>query len=365
MKLKKVIAAVLCAAVCLSFTGCVKNESPVVMSYGDRTVTADVYTYWLCTYKAYYLYTYSDVTDSEEFWTSEVTDGVTAEQYFRDMINENVKLSLVSAKLCDDLGLTVPDEFYDSLDDYMSDLLTEYADGNKSMLNLALSEFGINDKKLREIFATEQLSTILFNHMYGDGGTETVTDEMRDEYYRSGAYTRVQQIFINNAYVYEYDEDGNYTYDDDGNIVRSEMTGELLDAENAKVDAVKKGIALGEDFDELYLEYSEDQSYPNGYYLTPTTDFIDEVVSAAFSLDVGDTIRLESDYGTHFLKCLELDDKAWENEENSDFFDSFETDVETYLFRKYVMSYIDEVTVDEDALAEFDFINATPNYSFS
>lgn len=365
MKLTKIIAAALCAVLCLSLPGCVKKESPVVMSYGNRTVTADAYTYWMCTYKAYYLATYSDVKDTEEFWTSEIMEGITAEKLFSDMIAENVKLSLVSAALCDDLGLTVPDEYYSNLDAYITDLIENYADGNKSMFNMALSEFGVNEKKLRELFATEQLSTTLFDHMYGEGGTETITDEMRDEYYRSGAYTRVQQIFINNAYVYEYDEDGNYVYDDDGNIMRSEMTGETLDQKNAAVDAVRVGIASGEDFDELYNKYSEDKSYPGGYYFTPTTDFIDSVVSAAFELEVGDTIRVESEYGTHFLKCLELDDKAWEKEANSDFFDKFETDLQSYLFRNYVLGFIDEVTVNEEELAKLDFKTATPNYSFS
>ena len=112
-------------------------------------------------------------------------------------------------------------------------------------------------------------------------------------------------------------------------------------------------------FNELLNKY-----YENGYYLTRNIQFIDEVVDAAFSLEIGEWTKLETSVGTHYVKRLEMDTSPWADTANSDFFSSFETTVTNEFFGQYLDSFANEVIVNEEALAQFDLKSAEVNYIF-
>ena len=67
--------------------------------------------------------------------------------------------------------------------------------------------------------------------------------------------------------------------------------------------------------------------YENGFYLSATTDYpVPELVTAALSLEVGEYAKIESEYGIHFILKYPLDEKAYEKEENTDWFGDLEAD---------------------------------------
>lgn len=128
----------------------------------------------------------------------------------------------------------------------------------------------------------------------------------------------------------------------------------------AQIDAE---LAEGKDFLEVYENYSEDTYYKNGYYLTRQIDFIPEVVDAAFELQVGESVKVSSDYGTHWVYRVEMDERPYANEENIDFFTTIESDAEDADLRAFLDFLIPQVEVNEEEIEKFSIRDAAINYS--
>ena len=160
------------------------------------------------------------------------------------------------------------------------------------------------------------------------------------------------------------DEDDMAVYTEDGLQKTVPLSGELLQEQNAKIEASDCALADGTPFEEVYLTYSEDLYYENGYYLTRETGFVSGVVSSAFDLNVGEWVSVEFDYGTHYIMRLDLDPSPWADEKNSDFFSDFNDDVAAELFSRLIEAELDRVTVDEELLAGFSLADSPINYRF-
>lgn len=361
----KKTAVFLSAAVLLAssvLTSC-RSGGEAVLSYGDSIITDNQFTYYLATYKNVYLNTYSDVKDSDAFYAGILPDGRTGEQYLFDQTVENVSMSLVCMELFDKNGLTLSSSVVNTIDSYIQSFIDDYAGGDKKALNSKLAEYGINVNMLREIYLNEEKGTALYDYLYGDKGTIGITDEDKDSFYREN-YVHIRHIYVNNKFYYETTEEGYASYDADGNLITHPYEGEALAEKNAIVSAIDAALEAGTDFEEVYTLYSEDQYYTNGYYLTAKTDFIEEVEASAFDLAVGEYAKVESDYGTHYILRMELDEKPWENEANADFFDTFEDDVKYKLFVEYIGQYLPDVVKNEEKLAEYSVRDSAVNYRF-
>ncbi|MBR5253031.1 MAG: hypothetical protein IKV39_04050, partial [Clostridia bacterium] len=160
------------------------------------------------------------------------------------------------------------------------------------------------------------------------------------------------------------DENGDPVFGSDGKQMTTPLTGVALESKNAVIDAIYESLASGGDFDEIYEAFSEDKYYENGYYLTRDTDFIDEVVSAAFVLEVGEWVMGTSSVGTHFVMRLPMDDAPWEDEKNSDFFSGVKDTVLNELFGEYLDSFASEVVTDSETLEKFDVKSAKTGHNF-
>ena len=164
--------------------------------------------------------------------------------------------------------------------------------------------------------------------------------------------------------MYATDEDGVQEYTDDGLRKKRELTAEELAAKQALIDAIDESLAEGADFDEVYDAFSEDKYYKNGYYISENMDFIEDVTDSAMSLEVGEYKKIETDYGTHYIMRLEMDEKPWENEDNSDFFDGYDTTVGQALFADMAEEKISEVVLNEEVLGEYTMADSAINYRF-
>jgi hypothetical protein len=332
------------------------------MSYGDSVITENEYTYYVATYKGKFAQMYANFKDTDDFYTADM-GGMTAEEAFNTAILDNVKMTLVCDELFRDFGLTLHPTVLSDIDAYIASFLTDYAGGSKAVLNQALGKYGINMKMLREIYLRDERTIAVYEYLFGEKGTIGISDEERQNYL-DDHYARIRHIYVNNKYVYAVDENGKNIYNTDGTIQTTEMTGETLVAKNALVAAIDESIAEGGNFEEIYTALSEDQYYPNGYYLTESTDFIPEVVEAAFSLEVGEHVRLETEYGTHYVMRMPMDDTPWANDANADFFENFDDTVGEALFIEMLDDKTDDVIVDETVLDRFSIRNAEINYRF-
>ena len=216
---------------------------------------------------------------------------------------------------------------------------------------------------LREIYRDQEKSGVLFDYMYGTNGTTPVTEEEYDAYYEDN-YCHIRHIYVNNQYYYVTDENGNSVFDDKGSVKTAAMDARMRAEKQVVIDAIDAALANGEDFETVYTTYSEDQYYENGYYLTRDIDFISEVVDAAFSLEIGEWQKVESDYGVHYIKRLPLADKAYTEDANADFFPDHENTVKSALFVDYIRSLLPEVTINEEVIARYNMTDSPVNYRF-
>ncbi len=356
----RLFAFALLFAALLSLGGC--GRSAVALSYGDSVITTNMYRYWLSSYKGTFMYTYTDMTDTDLFWDSILYEDTTAEDYLNASVLENVKRTLICMELFDQYGLTLPESTAAGIDRYISDLMDAYANGSKVKFNQTLAQYGINTDMLREIYLEQEKPAAVFAYLYDNGGPNTLTEEDLDAYYREN-YVRVRHIYVNDAFEYVTNEEGYRQYDSKGTALTRDLN-ETEAAEKAgKIAAIEKALSEGQDFKTVYETYSEDHLYVNGYYLTRETDFIKDVVDAAFAMEVGETVKVESDFGTHWLMCLPLEDNAYNESTNADFFDGYEDTVANDDFLKFLDELLGDVTVYAEEIEKYSIRDAVVNYS--
>ena len=356
-------AAFLLLAAMLLTTACSTATIPA-MEYEGNTISVNMYKYWLSRYKAVFLYSYSDITDTAEFWNTVIdSNGTTYEDFLTEVVNENIKSYLVAATLCEDYGIKIDAETEKMLDEYIDELINELGEGSRSQFNQYASAYGVNSRILKDVYVTEEKLSVLYEYLYGENGKTRITDEQKDQYYHDNYYL-IQHLYINDQYEYILDENGNYSYGEDGYALTRELTADELAAKTAAIEAVKEGLESGETFESLYDSYSEDKFYPNGYYLTVSTQFVTEIVTSAVKMNVGDVEILETDLGFHVVKKYPLNEKAYEDTANADFFDGYEDMVGQYFYHQEISSMAEDVVVHEDAIADVRLSTVTANYSF-
>lgn len=366
---QKYLAALLGLLLLLSacLQGCSEDTSAPVLTLGNVSISENVFHYWASTYKGDFLYRYEDVENTEEFWNGELIDGMSAAEYFDAVILENVQYTLVCMQLFDEYGLVISASEKESIQDLISDYLTEYAEGNRNLFNQALGEYGVNMDLLEQIYIDDAKTTKVYDYLYGEGGQTPIDDSQLEEYYQEN-YVHFQMIFVNNKYQYQTDSNGNYITDSDGYYETEELDADVKAQKDEIIETVLTGLASGEDFNDLYETYSELKAYTNGYYFSKSTTYNDQIyydlIQEALDMEVGETATVEGDYGTCIIQKLELDAGAWQNEENGDFFDGFEDTVGDTVFRNFLRERFDDIEVDTDAIAAYSIGTVTPNYTF-
>ncbi len=352
------------AATLLAACALVSCSPESVMTYGSHSINENEFSYYLATYKGKYAQTYADFKNTPEYFSSVVTDdGQTVEDVLYSAVVHNVEMTLVCEQMFDDYGLSLSRSVEDTINSYIDDFVDEYADGSRNKFNAALGAYGVNINMLKKIYLRDEKVSALYDALYGTNGIIGITDEDRQNYLDEN-YVRVRHIYVNNKYMYATDEDGVQEYTDDGLRKKRELTAEELAAKQALIDAIDESLAEGADFDEVYDAFSEDKYYKNGYYISENMDFIEDVTDSAMSLEVGEYKKIETDYGTHYIMRLEMDEKPWENEDNSDFFDGYDTTVGQALFADMAEEKISEVVLNEEVLGEYTMADSAINYRF-
>ena len=352
------------AATLLAACALVSCSSESVMTYGSHSINENEFSYYLATYKGKYAQTYADFKNTPEYFSSVVTDdGQTVEDVLYSAVVHNVEMTLVCEQMFDDYGLSLSRSVEDTINSYIDDFVDEYTDGSRNKFNAALGAYGVNINMLKKIYLRDEKVSALYDALYGTNGIIGITDEDRQNYLDEN-YVRVRHIYVNNKYMYATDEDGVQEYTDDGLRKKRELTAEELAAKQALIDAIDESLAEGADFDEVYDAFSEDKYYKNGYYISENMDFIADVTDSAMSLEVGEYKKIETDYGTHYIMRLEMDEKPWENEDNSDFFDGYDTTVGQALFADMAEEKISEVVLNEEVLGEYTMADSAINYRF-
>ena len=320
-----------------------------VMEYGGVRVDKEMYSYWLSYFKKEIMaeYKINGSRDTEAFWQSEYKDGLSYEEYFGRMADERIKAKIVAANMYDSFGQNLPDYALEDINIYLSELVDFVGDGSEKTFNEIAAQYGTDYDAVKKVAVCDYKAELLFNLIYGADGSY-ITDEEKVTYYKEN-FSRVKVIFINTK---------------DENLSASE-----LDEKNKMIEMLD--LTLGEDiseerFDSLMSIYSDDTAsdyYKNGFYLSPSSDYpVQEVTMTALSMQVGDLKKVESKYGVHYILRLELDDNAYDEEENSDWFDSFIYEASLNLFDRSVKEKVGEVSVNEKEKSKVSFAKIKYNY---
>ena len=245
------------------------------------------------------------------------------------------------------MGLKLSADDKKNVEDGISDICDISFGGDAEKFDTHLSSLGIDRDILYDAYIKDLKVETVREYLYGVNGVINVPDSDRMEYLKEN-YVRIIHIYINNKYKLAVDENGEYIADENGMGTRVELTEEELSEKNGRIEAVRAGISAGDDFSGLWEKYSEDKLYPDGYYLLPDTPFIPEVVSAAFTLEIGEVKELETEYGTHFIMRTDMEGTPWNNDQNDDFFEDFEDDMRAYLFSAMIAETAENVNVIKD-----------------
>lgn len=363
--MKKLISLILAVLMLFSLVACA--DSDYAMKYGDTEISQNEYLYWLSSYKALFLTYYLGSNDTDEAWSTVISDnGATIEDLLDGVARDNIKNNLVCMELFKKAGLKLDNDALNEVDTYINDLIEKA--GSTSVLNDALSAYGVDSKLLKQIYTNEKKIESVKTALFEQGGELELTDDERDERFKS-SYVRVKHIYINTVKDYARDDEGDLIIDSDTGTYK---TRDLTEDEKAEMTALAESInarlLTGEDFDSLMNEYSADTNmklYPDGYYVTSSSAHLPTaLIEKAFTMSVGETAYVESEIGIHIIKREPLIDGAYADTKNAIFFSDFENNLKTVKLSEYLSKLSPDVLLNEELLDSFSIRTCTANYSY-
>lgn len=431
MKMAKRLLAILLALllVTLAFAACSKEKKNLgkpMLRLEKTELSENIFALYLSRLKGSMCssYLYGEEAEKDSFWDKyKDSEGLTYNEYYTDQVLHSAKMSTAVLHLFEQNGLSLPESRLDAIKSELAELMEQDADGSKAKFNELLSAFGANYDVLFEARVIEAKFSYLTDHLLGADGSK-LGGELIDDYYKQN-YARFKQFFIYTSdYAYETDENGDDVYfdkngkivydttaiaqdktdrfgntvylkedghvaydkiygvrkqlrDSSGNPIIKTFTGDRLDAALALADEAyaktEKGNTVG--FEELIGRYNENKNtekYVNGFYITKdvSTDLVPkELTDALFSMQDGEVAKIRTDKGVHIVMRYALEEGAYSDKENSDFFISTTTGTYTFMeslksewMREYLEPYIEKVEiVDEDALKRYNMKRVAPN----
>ena len=412
-KFIKTVALALCLIMLIcAFSACAEAEP--LMTYGEKTISVNVYQFLLSRMKGT-LYYYGYDVGNEAFWKTVVDmNGTTYDQYFCNIIKEQTVMYLVADVMFDEQGLSLSAEQEAKIDEIMARHLKNA--GSENALNEELMQYGVNSEILREIYILEAKIQVLKEHLYGKNGEKIDVTE-KEEYFNEN-YVGFRQIFLatyeyvidedrfgdqvyytddkHTAIAYDtvngktktdefgkpikdvlgnpeyFTEDGKIAYDKENGVLGYLLT-ESGDPAVVALSKEKKAELYGKAqqylmdcngdyalFEEYIALYDESESngiiYLNsesGYYATQNSDaaYFDEITNTLAELDYGECAIYESSYGYHVLCKYENEAGAYDDKKNEDAFGSFYDDLISRLFEELCLERRGEVKIDEEVFA--------------
>ena len=344
----------------------------------------------------------------EKFWNvKETIDGKnqTLNEYYLAGAMEECKYALVGLYLFDKYGLSLSAAEKEKIDEDLDELIKTDGGGSKNALNRELAEYGVNFDMMRLQYTNKTKITAVQNYLYSLLG-----DTIKEAYLNEN-YIHFDQILLY-PYHYEYTTDKNgdviyydtqgkplykqtayhetvggvtvyytdaskaaYSYDDANGIpmpkvnaeetdyVKTPMTDEeITSLENrAEVLASQLKNATPAEFYSAVLKESDDQAaaktYSDGYYIykdaVTSADYASAyatILAALSEMKDGEVRTVKTVNGYHIVKKLENTKKAYEKEENAEWFESFVADLGYQTFREECLPYLSMVKVDEKIL---------------
>ncbi len=431
--LKKLLVAVLCVAMLVtSLVGCSSRGKKMIELDGND-ITVNMFMLLMSRTKGNLAAAYGDKVNKDAFWDTviDASTGKTYNDYYKEQVLNSAKTYLACLYLFDELDLKLPNSYIDEIDAELANLIEYDAGGSKAEFNAMLANYGANYKILREAYIMEAKISYLNDHLFGAMG-EKIADNLYEDYYQQN-YVRFKHVFLyttkilyvedsNGDEIY-YNEDGTIAYDKEngtkkeengavvkdingdiifvtedgkiaydkkngirkaqtdknGNTITEKMTTDEIIALSDKATLIMEKVEKGDyqAFDALVAEYGEDAGmteYPNGFYLTRTSDYVADVRDALLDMEIGEVRKIVPDgedaYGIHVVMKYKLEDGGYAKEENGDFFRAsngsynFLSTIKNQLLAEYIDKYMSQIVIDEKLLASVSMKSVKSNYHY-
>lgn len=304
----KKAAAFICVifVVSLLVSGCTPAGGETALEYKGYKISEAMYGYWAALYKRNIIYSYNNSKDTSDFWQSEISAGVTAEDYFTEIINEQIYKYCIGLQLFDEYGLKLDSSVTKAIDDDIKEKIEYY--GSRAELNSALANLNLNIDLLRDIYICEEKLGAVYEYLYGAYGPEALSDDDYVKYFKDN-YWRMKYIVVYTTKLVT-DDNGNYKYDSNGSLMTEPLSDDEMAQKLAKAEEALARAQSGEDFDKLIEEYSEydTSSYPNGFYVSVNNLSIygAEILAALPGMQIDEVRRVEMESAIYIIKKLEL-----------------------------------------------------------
>lgn len=346
---------------CISCSG-----TNAVIRYKDTTISENMYSYWLSTLKANFVYTYGGGNDSEELWNRKVGDtDLTYEEYAENEILRTIKYFAIASELFKEYGLKIDSATVNLIDSDIDEKEEYY--GGRAQLNSALATYGINVDMLREICIVEEKWHSVYDYLYGKGGSEELSDADIENYYKN-TYSRVKIIAVYTEEKVLTDSDGMYVTNSDGSIKTVALTEEERNEKRRKIADIEEKLRSGDEFETVMTSYSEVDSsyYTNGFFINSDSskNFGTDFVDAVKEMSDGDIRRIDDNGVVYFAEkysLIEMDDFLDCDKEQ---LTELEENAKTEAYYKKFASLAGEVWVDESILDSYSIRSAAMNTYF-
>jgi hypothetical protein len=212
-------------------------------------------------------------------------------------------------------------------------------------------------------------SSAIQEYLYGENGTEKVTDEELDKYYQDN-YSGYYMIMLYMTHKIVVEDEGNRvrttTKDSQGNEVENdEYKMEELTDDEKEEKALLPQILIYKleddaDFEEIAKEYSDSYlsvKYPNGLFVLTGSSLVNDsaVSSALKELEIGEytqPISVSDGKYTYIIKRIPLRDKIYEDEEYEDLFSSYAESVKYEKYDSFLKNYATLIEVNDSVISK-------------
>lgn len=310
----------------------------VVMKLGDVEITDAMYAYWLASYKTQWIEYYIG-EDTPEVWATVIdAEGATLESMFMETTHDSIVQMLEAVYVYYEENDSVSDEITTEVDKQIAEAVE--TNGGEEALNKILSGFYADIDLLRQIFIFEDITNHVYNDMFGENGTSKITDENIKEYFYEN-YMKAQHVFFD--LNYKFDEEGNYSY----------LTSDEQEEKRTLADNVWTEIQNGKlDYDKAVKQYSDDTEDTYEGFVFAADDYDATFTECVAGMEIGHLKNLETSYGIHLIKRLELSDE------------DIDDDIKEIIEQMLTMQFFDEKLSEYGAdivisvsLDDYDIVN--------
>lgn len=367
-KLYRILALILVLAMlvpALISCGGYKSKYKAVMEYNGIKLTEEFYNYWVATYKRNILTSYSDASDTPEFWGSMYNDTMTVEEYFTQIINNRLMNYLIAQDLYKKNTLKLPKSTKNAIKNDINEKIDFY--GGRSNLNKTLSELMLNIDALKEVYTWEAKHDYVYEKFFGKGGPLEISDKDLVDYYESNYY-HIKYIVFYMTNI-KTDENGNYLYDSNGNLISEEMTEAEKAQKQLKIAEFEGKLNEGKSFDELIAEYSEfdTKNYPNGFYFSVNEIDIwgNDIYNAVKSAEINSVTTVKEEEAIFYIQKLELEDFSSLEDTEIVQLESLVSYATSAIYDEFFSELYPDININRDLMEKYKLsvVEANKNYS--